>query len=870
MDAAQVSVVVSGEVGSYYLEQTNVNFGFRRRRRDHVDGEQRIRDIENQVPQQRVLAMIGAIFSAIFVILLYFIPTVTDIIWGYYILYVAIYPLSRPARFLYGKTAFFVFEFLWSMVTVSWNSNAIFGVVALVSKKMRSATRSRLDEAVWRPIVVWKPIPKFLTWPCKVLGSCVLYAIATSPLWWRWPGRVVWQRSAWRNEVCAGWDYQIIFNTVDFQEIGLDEPLLSNASFLSQDGRTYLMQLAHPTSNISLISVEDESSTPFTVKYNFTDSTYLTSIGVSGNFTNYPLLAFPSLSLSSRYPKYPWRTYCGAPTVALIDQGGVEVLRTSVSNYDDPTMLKVCGRGNKNELSIPLGAVLIEMEKAGICATNPFGYKIAIGYKFNNNCRVRLNDSDPTIFSNDTTCEAVSKYLYAVDESIIPNPDISGIGNRITIYVQAALNNIIALSEHTKDEAVAVNTANSLAIFALTFASGYVDRPDWPHLIIIYHFILMISFSSVSYLSIPPGLRSSSDFIPLLERLTAIDIIAMPFFLAVTLVLWIGIPLARRRLYQLPKALRFDCLFGNWVFFGKSVNLQTTRLIWVAVTWAAIVVAWVVFSKFIDAIGRRDALKRAQKVVAANPTAPDIGLILAEAKIGSDGDHCSAWIWHRLIGERFVIRGFEFRLRGFRVGFRGIRFTFRKLVFLWRLCIWVYLIADTEQIILANDLTDENTLTYGQVFPLVLLVVPFGVIWRIFYRESRLFRERFDSPTGQYTLLYTFSNLIWVQLATVVQPLTDRYSLFLAVYGFLIASYGVPLFMRLRYARKFQRLLGVANYTEASSVLDIWTVYQEIRIFRSVEPPSSGVQQDLAAPEGQGVHDDTQPLLSSAAPPGGT
>jgi len=59
------------------------------------------------------------------------------------------------------------------------------------------------------------------------------------------------------------------------------------------------------------------------------------------------------------------------PSIALIYHNGNEIVRTEVTNYDDCTQLKVCATGQSRDLAIPLGAILIEMEKVGLCCTNP-------------------------------------------------------------------------------------------------------------------------------------------------------------------------------------------------------------------------------------------------------------------------------------------------------------------------------------------------------------------------------------------------------------------------------------------------------------------------------------------------------------------
>jgi len=133
-----------------------------------------------------------------------------------------------------------------------------------------------------------------------------------------------------------------------------------------------------------------------------------------------------------------------------------------------------------------------------------------------------------------------------------------------------------------------VNAANVLGQLAILFSTSSIRSPDWPHIIVIYHFIFLISFSNISYFTIPPNLRENNDeFVPLMEKLSAIDLLAMPLILVSTLSVWMGILLSRHRLAELSS---IKCMFGNWVFFGKVVDLGSGGLVGAAFVGAFFVV----------------------------------------------------------------------------------------------------------------------------------------------------------------------------------------------------------------------------------------------------------------------------------------
>jgi hypothetical protein len=197
--------------------------------------------------------------------------------------------------------------------------------------------------------------------------------------WWIYPAQAIWQRKVWQSDVCQGWDYEIIMDTISYRQLGLEEtsgePVLSNATLFSSTGPSLLMDLQHPAPNISLVTLHSNGFTPeVTVQYNYTSFTYSASSNLSGLFNNTPVLYFPGLSASSLYPNYPWTHQCSAPTVAMIDSNGGEIVRTAIVNYDDCTQLKLCGMNGLERLVITVGAIFIEMEKAGLCCTNPYKY----------------------------------------------------------------------------------------------------------------------------------------------------------------------------------------------------------------------------------------------------------------------------------------------------------------------------------------------------------------------------------------------------------------------------------------------------------------------------------------------------------------
>ena len=371
----------------------------------------------------------------------------------------------------------------------------------------------------------------------------------------------------------------------------------------------------------------------------------------------------------------------------------------------------------------------------------------------------------------------INPYLYPNDTNIIPNPDISGIGVRYAIYAQSLLNHFVALSEHDSEQAIAINVVNTIALSAIAVASGYAEVPDWPHLIIIYHFVLLIYFSNITYNTIPSELRQSEKFGPLMERLTVLELFANPLFIIITSALWIGLILSRKRKAQFP---RTECTFGNWVVLGRTVDLGTSQWVYVGLAIGMFWIAVYLFATTINTLARRKTVRKVKDAVhrTYGPDPPVAQRQLPEdCNVRITGDCLSALVWKRAP---------QFLRDGYRIW--PVTLSLRFFTFLWRFGLWLYLVIENEALIPANNLYDENTWTYGQMSALILLIVPTGVLWDMCYRQWAGFRQYFDSHQGQYYLLYLFGGSLAGVWSAAAYGLAGASWLGLALY----ASVGFP------------------------------------------------------------------------------
>lgn len=307
-------------------------------------------------------------------------PSACDIFWQCYIQYIQLFPLSSSARFLratpFRWTLFVVGENFLMVFCVGYN---VFSFWSIFQHKVPYLVGSR-EHTSPRSFRKW--LDTLVTSTCYLIGGVLLVVFVTVPFWWRGWAWGTWRRTAWNDEVCDGWEYTISMNTVDYREVmfrGTDDPaIFSRATILGSGGLQHSLTLKHTALNQSKVTVQPDTrlsiSETFFIEYNYTALSYSGPNRSVGTFTDFPILSFPDLSLTSAYPKYTRGWGCDAPAAVMIDSDMQETVRTTVGNYDDCTMLKVCARGRLNRIAAPLGAILIELEKSGLCCTSPFVY----------------------------------------------------------------------------------------------------------------------------------------------------------------------------------------------------------------------------------------------------------------------------------------------------------------------------------------------------------------------------------------------------------------------------------------------------------------------------------------------------------------
>ena len=308
------------------------------------------------------------------------------VIYSYYVLYASIYVLSPDARRLMSSNLIWsIFSSVGSLlkfVCVGFNTGLLWILAGPVYTRREGQPEVPERRTTPRPQShATARVVRGMADAVSATVSCaIVIAFAWWPVLWTAPALAILHRKAWNDEQCTSWDYEIVVNTVSYQQLGIAQgnniTILSNATVVTGNTIVALFDIKHPAPNVSILRVHDSSSgnIQFSIHYNFTALNY-TESGSSGVFEMEPSLTFPNMSISSLYPSYPWDYACSPPRVALSNFDNRPVMQTSITNYDKPcTMLKVCAMGPMESLAVPFGVMFVEMEKAGLCCTSPFKY----------------------------------------------------------------------------------------------------------------------------------------------------------------------------------------------------------------------------------------------------------------------------------------------------------------------------------------------------------------------------------------------------------------------------------------------------------------------------------------------------------------
>jgi|SRR5277367_378166 len=119
-----------------------------------------------------------------------------------------------------------------------------------------------------------------------------------------------------------------------------------------------------------------------------------------------------------------------------------------------------------------------------------------------------------------------------------PNPDVSGIGIRIALYLQAVFSILTGFGECSAADAILTNISLEVAALSLIQAAYFDSSIDIPHTIIVSHLAIMMSACRSTSNALSRQFLQSREGIKTVSVVSVLDLIFRPFLLAFNLVLW--------------------------------------------------------------------------------------------------------------------------------------------------------------------------------------------------------------------------------------------------------------------------------------------------------------------------------------------
>lgn len=272
--------------------------------------------------------------------------------------------------------------------------------------------------------------------------------------------------------------------------------------------------------------------------------------------------------------------------------------------------------------------------------------------------------------------------------------DISGIGFRFSLYLDALLSIVFAFYETSTKDALLSNFAH-LGTAVLVIATAYFNPTiDAPHTIIVLHILAMLSASRYTSQDFPLARLETHSGTYLGFGMSVIDTLFRPLILAFNLYTWNAIRLLEQGNNFCPKGL------GKWVFFGRAVEIKDESF--------GSRVAFILAISVIAFEGLRVIAELSRLCIIRDWRSP-----------ASSGLDPRLWLFHRICGYQYWNWPTFYK---WLTGFSHIQ----------RMMTCLYLSWTIEQMILENDLVREETnWTVEQVITVTGILCCLFLRWRI-------------------------------------------------------------------------------------------------------------------------------------------
>jgi len=272
------------------------------------------------------------------------------------------------------------------------------------------------------------------------------------------------------------------------------------------------------------------------------------------------------------------------------------------------------------------------------------------------------------------------------------NTDVSGIGVRTSLYLQALLSILLSLGETTSSSIIGTNVALQVTTLSLILAAYFDPDVDVPHTIMVTHYVMMMSMSRVTASDLAFHYLRTKDGLHGVTVLWLMDLVFRPMLLVFNLAVWVRIRELQRQ------AALCDNGSGKWIFFGhvKEISIADSAS---QFAFASVIldVIWEVVM-VIAGITRRWVLMKSSRLAMAKQSGFDPRI----------------W-WLRKACKKLLYLA-NFSLGPFR-DWDLFCSVLSKLSLVFKAFIYAYTVWTVESMVKVNDLvTDEGRWSFGQIF----------------------------------------------------------------------------------------------------------------------------------------------------------
>jgi hypothetical protein len=297
--------------------------------------------------------------------------------------------------------------------------------------------------------------------------------------------------------------------------------------------------------------------------------------------------------------------------------------------------------------------------------------------------------------------------LTSLNCDIQPNTDVSGIGIRCALYIQAIFSLLLVFKIRTSTEIVFNNVSLQVAAIGLIAAAYFDETIDVPHTIMVSHLSVMMSSCRATVSSCSLGaLRSSGKLSQAIFTIYLLDIIFCPIIMVFNYVVWNVIRRAQTQNDLCPSGL------GQLVFFGTESEIGVSSFASKAAFAFVIVNITLEGSRYVAECGRIWQWSRHNTDTVTRPIGFDPRLW---------------WLW-TLLSSRF--EGWDWKERCRQVAILSL---------CHKLCIWIYTLWTIEKMVEVNNINSEDLQwSFGQIFALTNMLALLVFLCSRYWKFIRL------------------------------------------------------------------------------------------------------------------------------------